>query len=328
MAGFRWSETEDSVLITHWRNFKKSELMELLPGRTWAAVLLHAAKLGLTRDTTSTTVNTHKAKSYIDGTSKISALLEETPEAYYWAGFIAADGHISKRRRLRITLAQKDEAHLQLFCKFINANPPKKRLSNTGYGQCYISLQDLGFLPFTEKFNITSRKTYDLRTPNIPDDSLFLSFLAGFVDGDGGIRTLDGRSDVNLHLVGHVNSLSVFMEWADRFNSLIPSSQTNSRITAGSVPRIDSSGYVRWCISNNETIRAFKRSLLSLNLPLMARKWDLVDINKKSKYVLSDIRKQWYFELTKANFSRTEIAKVLGVGMTYTYRYTANRGEI
>jgi len=49
----------------------------------------------------------------------LSPLLNETLEAYYWMGFIMADGHLSKQNRLTVTLAIKDSDHLLKLKEFV-----------------------------------------------------------------------------------------------------------------------------------------------------------------------------------------------------------------
>ena len=49
--------------------------------------------------------------------------------------------------------------------------------------------------------------------------------------------------------------------------------------------KINSQGYVSLIISDNTILRKLKNYLIKSKLPLMKRKWNLIDINKKSRYI-------------------------------------------
>lgn len=49
----------------------------------------------------------------------LSKLLEDTPEKWYWLGFLFADGHLSMRGRLALSLAKKDKEHLEKFSEYM-----------------------------------------------------------------------------------------------------------------------------------------------------------------------------------------------------------------
>ena len=48
---------------------------------------------------------------------------KDTPESWYWAGFLASDGHIQKNR-IKLELSTKDKCHILKFQQAINLNAP------------------------------------------------------------------------------------------------------------------------------------------------------------------------------------------------------------
>lgn len=122
-----------------------------------------------------------------------------TKEAYYWAGFIAADGSIEEdRNRLAIGLAVIDTVHLEKFkkaiksqhdiCPFMKGAAVRIRFNSN---QIVKDLRDI--------FNITGRKTYTYILPNIEEEYLLLEFLRGYIDGDGHLeKTNSGKVTLNI----------------------------------------------------------------------------------------------------------------------------------
>lgn len=107
-----------------------------------------------------------------------------TPESAYWAGFIAADGHVrSNRNALSIKLSLIDASHLDKFKEAIGFR------GNVHYAESYAYIDICGKWvtePLERNFSITGRKTHTLEFPSLPDNVLN-HFIRGYFDGDGGI---------------------------------------------------------------------------------------------------------------------------------------------
>lgn len=108
-----------------------------------------------------------------------------TPESFYWAGFIAADGCMFKERKkyavLRIGLANKDTDHLVKFSRAINFTGPLYKNKATE-----IRIRSDQICEDLRKFNITERKSLVLNFPEwLKDHSLVNHFMRGYFDGDG-----------------------------------------------------------------------------------------------------------------------------------------------
>lgn len=107
-----------------------------------------------------------------------------TKESCYWAGFIAADGHIRRdRNTLSIKLSKIDYNHLIKFKKFIGTGVDVKFSGN----YCYIDITNPYIVSdLKNNFFIETSKTFTLKFPSIPDE-MKSHFIRGFFDGDGSI---------------------------------------------------------------------------------------------------------------------------------------------
>jgi len=122
-----------------------------------------------------------------------------TKAAFYWAGFIAADGWIEPDRdRLGLALQSADIGHLIKFktaiaaeheiCPFMSGSAYRIRFNSAKI------VRDLNSL-----FNITGAKTFTYRMPYFEDDYLMYEFFRGYIEGDGHLeKTSSGK--VVLHL--------------------------------------------------------------------------------------------------------------------------------
>lgn len=227
----------------------------------------------------------------------IQDLLFDTLEAYYWIGFILADGSI-KDRRLRISLSYKDYNHLKKFCRRYEL---KHRLSK---GVCSGSIQNDCILSIAEKFDIHPRKTYFPPNPNIiPDDDLALAMLIGFIDGDGHIRKQTGRNDCLIQIKNH-RSWKPFL---DKFASILSTEQPKSKI--------NNQGYANLNISDRRFIRRMYSFATNNGLPIMKRKWVTCKDMPLSKKELD--KKGKINELLEQGLTQKEICGRLSVSKAY-----------
>ena len=130
--------------------------------------------------------------------SDLSILLEDTPETFYWMGFLLADGHFEEKRII-VGLSEHDREHLEKFAKYINYTGKLSVRKREPHNSVYLSAMDSEVVvKLREKFDIKSNKT--IEPPKtlkwIPDD-LFLCLMAGFIDGDGSINESSIRIKVH-----------------------------------------------------------------------------------------------------------------------------------
>lgn len=122
-----------------------------------------------------------------------------TPESCYWAGFIAADGNLSKKMtHLRIELNINDSGHLEKILKFAKDEEPRIskdiKIAKFSDGKeykiqsCYTDINSNTVVRnIKENFGITPNKSLTIQPPTkIPED-LIVHYIRGYFDGDGSI---------------------------------------------------------------------------------------------------------------------------------------------
>lgn len=109
-------------------------------------------------------------------------------ENCYWAGFIAADGCITKDNSLSITLSIKDIDHLKTFKNKIKYTGKIKVYARDKKQYCRIEIFNKYIVKdLLTNFKITRRKTFTLKPPNLKNKNHIKSFIIGYIDGDGHI---------------------------------------------------------------------------------------------------------------------------------------------
>lgn len=299
----KWSVEEDNLLKENYQ-LKKKELLQLFPNRTAAAVNIRASQLKLRKE----------KNEYIQSNS--SVLLENTLESYYWIGFILADGHISKNFRLTITLAKKDSNHLMKLKNYIEASNIEHKLNSN---KCGIKLQDKYYIrKLVEKFDISNRKTYNPPEFYVESDDLFLALFIGYIDGDGQIRHQFKRKDCCICIHIHSSWTDLMNCWIARVNKIC---HTNSPLG-----KVTNNGYYRVNISNSIILNKLKEFVIKNNLPVLSRKWDLIDLNYISRYIASKINRDKIKSLYEKNKTPTQISKELGLSRSNVYGYLYRLG--
>jgi hypothetical protein len=120
----------------------------------------------------------------------LEPLFNKTIESYYWLGFIAADGYISKTGHLLISQSDKDKENMDKMAIFLKTNI-YSFMRDSGYvKECLthrINISDrvLG-LKINEMFGVTGKKTYTtIKLDFIETEDQAIAFLCGIIDGDG-----------------------------------------------------------------------------------------------------------------------------------------------
>lgn len=175
-----WTEVELKYLEENYCKVSMQTLQLNLPNRTKESIRLKANRLGFIKEGTAHLRK--KVNSY--------AFSELTNEACYWAGFIAADGSLSsKRTAIEIMLSALDAQHLERFGSFLQYEG-EVRYSTSSLGNPTAALwvcNEMLYADLISKFNLGPRKTYTLQPPPLTQKEHILSFLTGYVDGDGSI---------------------------------------------------------------------------------------------------------------------------------------------
>ena len=234
----------------------------------------------------------------------LSPLLSDTAEAYYWVGFIAADGYIYDGR-LRLALSDKDSNHLSKFSNFVKYAGKGITRSDVAISGLHIKHTDVVH-KLCKKFDFRKAKTKNppCRLPAAPEH-LVLAYIAGFIDGDGCIQHVYGRSDCFLRIKCH-------RSWKAHLTRM---SRVIYRIS-GRLHRpakITNAGYAELDIRDNTVIRRLTIAIRRLNIPLLNRKWDKVDTERISRVEQAKIHVAKVRALLRKGFRRTDIAQKLGL---------------
>jgi len=210
---------------------------------------------------------------------KLYKLLEETPESYYWMGFIMADGHFAGNR-LVMGLSINDEDHLKKLYDFLECD----NTIHKNHIGCGFSMMDSYTVPLLKtKFDINNRKTYNPpKSINWMENNLKYSFIVGFIDGDGSIIKQYKRKDPYLRIKVHSNWLHILNEIG-----FILSTDANVKHVEA---RINNQGYANINLANHILLKHLKRKVNKLKLPVLKRKWSLIDENHMNKNEVSTYR--------------------------------------
>lgn len=301
-----WKKEEIDFLKN---NYEWAETKILMKGikRSWDAIKIMAEKMNIERKNLK---NTKK--------SNLSSLLEESPEAYYWIGFLMADGHFSEKR-ITLTLSDKDKSHIKKFGKYIKLTSIKN-YSNKCRAYVYVSSMDYKIVPkIREKFSISSRKTYDpCDISKIKNDNLFISLVIGFIDGDGCIKKQHGRKDCAISIKCHSSWLNNLQYISDRICGIL-GLKPNTAI-------INKKGYANVCFSNSIILKFLKNKSKKLKLPFLKRKWDNINLKLKNRREISKNNFSKINKMIQEGLALKEISRKLKIKYHTIYQ-KVNRGN-
>lgn len=183
----------------------------------------------------------------------------------YWAGFIAADGYITTNEStLSIQIHKNDEATLLAFRDCIDYEGNIYRYTYNNRDSCRIDINSSKICSdLKHNFNIVNNKSKILCYPNLTDRNNILSYIIGYIDGDGWLYR-NKRKQLELGLSGTYN----IVEWAKVY--LDELSQTCNKIYkthSDTVFRIQYTGLIA---------EILKDKLMDIDTPhKMFRKWSL-----------------------------------------------------
>jgi len=155
----------------------------------------------------------------------------DNEQSIYWAGFIAADGCVHKRKKggsktLQISLSEKDADHLARFKSDINFNGQiyksvtKHSSKNPKWNDSVkrsVSVSSFQMFKDLKRFNIFPAKTHKYTFPDwLVSHELVNHFMRGYVDGDGSFFYDKTRPRVCFELRGTYEFLKSFKEIIDK----------------------------------------------------------------------------------------------------------------
>lgn len=255
-----WSKNEDSLLIKHWSTKTKQEILNIFNDRSYESIKTRANILNL-----------KKVKNFKNH-NKLTKLLDESNESYYWIGFIMADGHISKKT-IKITLSVNDKKHLTKLIDYLGLdsklryNMPHAVGKYQSSGSFSFSVMDAHAVPLmSNKFRIKSNKTlYPPDIHEIIESNNFIPWFCGFFDGDGCVLKKE-KNVIGLRIQIHNSWLNILLKITKKLNSLGISSRSY----------IDTQGYARLVVYKNGLL-PLTSIINDYSLPLMDRKLPLLN---------------------------------------------------
>lgn len=254
-----WSKNEDNILYKHYSSGNRKLIQKLLSKRSLDAIKARATLLQIP-------ANPDRGK-YMRK-SDLSPLLKENNIAYYWLGFILADGNFAGNQ-LRISLSTKDKQHLQKLATLLKGKlrcSPSRKIKN----QVSLQIKHASVVQqLSKKYKISTRKTYEPPSIySIKNESYFLSLLAGYIDGDGCIYFNKNSKNLQLTIIGHQSWIEIFYWFHKKLEKILKTSINE--------PQINKSGYSRWSISKADIIYSLSDKIHRLNVPILKRKWDKI----------------------------------------------------
>lgn len=245
----------------------------------------------------------------------LSKLLQETVEAYYWIGFMIADGYFSETNRLSVVLSDKDIGHLKKLSKFLSLKITIREKT------CFIRVQNKEIISkIKEKFDLSHQKTYNppkLSFFSSIKEELYLALMIGYIDGDGNIQNQSNRKDCSLRIKVHktwLDFLFLFKNYlSDKLKIEIP------------CPKINNQGYAQFVCGNIKVLRYLKLKIKELNIPNLRRKWDKIQTNTLSRYEWKEHFLPKVQELRKSGFTYREIASSLNLSASTICHYVNGR---
>lgn len=206
----------------------------------------------------------------------IEKLLEDTPEAYYWIGFLLADGHFSRDEKISLELAVVDAVHVERYAKFIGSNVSARKKD----GKYRTATMNKSICAMIKtKFDIHPRKTYcppDMHRYSFSLD-LWFSLICGYLDGDGCIKANTGSP------TGQAISFHVHSSWLGVLNVMQDKLEAIFGIRSG-VATIDKRGYASLTMCKQQLFIEMKKRAMALKLPLLERKWNKIDVAREYRY--------------------------------------------
>jgi hypothetical protein len=263
-----WSKEDNLLLKEHYELDTEENLQRLFPTRTWVGIKEHAK-------------SKFKIKRLVSNRVRVgntATLLEETLEAYYWMGFLLADGTFDKNGRLSLTLSEKDKDQAYKFASFIEMKKENVRAytRKTNYSSSSTHYQVSSMVGY---YGQQIREKFDLKlnkTENPPDLSKilnnttkdnFLALIIGFIDGDGSIIYSNKKVNTNI-------KIEIHSSWLLNL-SLIEKVIYSYFLEVGpNSSKINRNGYASLYISRTSIVKKLKE--FSKNLPRLERKWQKI----------------------------------------------------
>lgn len=191
----------------------------------------------------------------------------KNPLNSYWAGFIAADGNVSKNSNsLSIALSIRDKEHLQKLCFLLSEDyclrEGIRALNNKEYETISFHLSSKQWKEDLENiWKITPQKSLTLEFPEFDNIEDKKAFICGYIDGDGSISISNNK--ISLQILGTKSFLSSILGF------LIDVKTVDENTVAISEHKSIST----LCFGTSTALKVLD-FLYNTSIPLLPRKWN------------------------------------------------------
>lgn len=155
-------------------------------------------------------------------------LEKESPEKYYFLGFIAADGALTNGG-IVFELNKRDGYMVKKLNDYICPEKEVKFREKTN--SCRATFYNLEMTKKLKKYfsMISNRKTEEIRFPEVPDEYL-RDFIRGVIDGDGTIDTTKGYKGNKIYIGARLRILGneIFLKELNEKTKLLYPHNTNA----------------------------------------------------------------------------------------------------
>lgn len=188
----------------------------------------------------------------------------------YYAGFFAADGCVSKDKRVcTISLSSKDQDWLELYKQNISfTGPILKSIAKGKFPTSSVSFTSQQIVDdLKSNFNITPAKSLTLVHPNITDKELIDYFICGYIDGDGSIMICENNGKQKRLAISIIGTYDI-CEWIkERFCEIIGKN-------VGSIQKLHATSELSYTYTiTDKSAREIFKYYYNLDCPKLARKW-------------------------------------------------------
>lgn len=234
--------------------------------------------------------------------NSLKKLLLNTPESFYWMGFIMADGTFVKNR-FKLGISNKDHTHIEKLYNYLNCN----NTLHVTETHSYFSIMDTkNVSQLKEKFDFNQSKTYyPPKTIKWMENDLLISFIIGFIDGDGSITKQYKRKDPILRIKLHSSWIHIL----DEISTFLCEKSKTPIIKS----KINNQGYSQINLANHKLLKYLKKELIRLKIPHLERKWSLIDDNLINKTERSKINLEKVKVLLEKGYSDKLIREELNL---------------
>lgn len=207
----------EKAMVETYMGTKSAKLTSEKFGIHRVTVERHLARLGIKRFPPPPPPGGGNPKGRRLYTINHNAFSDASPEALYWAGFLAADGNIKNPGIIRITLAARDRHHLEKFLSFIGSNSPIRnhmgKIGDREYPQVRIEVYSQRIVHDLARSGIVEGKA-----DCIPCNGLESSkdFFRGLIDGDGCLTFWTQRRTHTIprpSFAGRKKMVEAFLRW-------------------------------------------------------------------------------------------------------------------